>query len=73
MSKENLQLWPYLPNSPDEKYRSELKRAFQEATETWPGIKFTYVGHDDTHHYFQEWGNPNPFKVEIQGEQEATA
>ena len=40
-----------------------LQVAFEVARERWPNVNLGYVGTDRKtfQHYFQEWGNPEPF------------
>lgn len=40
-----------------------LKTAFDVARKRWPKVELRYIGTDckTFQHYFQEWGNPNPF------------
>jgi hypothetical protein len=40
-----------------------MKVAFEVAGKRWPNVKLGYVGTDRKtfQHYFQEFGNPNPF------------
>lgn len=54
---KNLEWWPYVPNTSrwSEVPWGEAKKINPNAT--------AFVGHDETHFYFQEWGNPEPVKV----------
>ncbi|MDU8647795.1 MULTISPECIES: hypothetical protein [Pseudomonas syringae group] len=40
-----------------------LEVAFEVAHARWPGVKLGYIGTDRKtfQHYFQEWGNNEPF------------
>lgn len=47
--------------------REEFFRIMGEKKFAFPGVDLTYVGYADGNHFFQEWGNKEPFVVSANG------